>query len=111
MKKILYFAPLMMLPVVTFAAPQDDVKTIIGFVGGWVDLLIPIVIGFAFIYFVWGLTKYITAEGDEKRSEGRSIMIQGIIAMFVIVSIWGLVDFLGNLLGVTSGGSANLPTL
>ncbi len=60
----------------------------------------------ALIFFFWGLAKYILSAGDEeKKTEGRNIMIYGVIALFVMVSVWGLTTLLGNTFGVTGGGA------
>jgi len=56
------------------------------------DLLIPIAITLALLFFIWGLAQFILASGDEeKKKEGKQRMIWGIIALFVIVSVWGIV--------------------
>ena len=40
-------------------------------------------------------------------------MIWGVIALFVMVSVWGLVGFIGNAIGVTPGaaGTPTIPTV
>jgi hypothetical protein len=38
-------------------------------------------------------------------------MIWGIVALFVMVSVWGLVRFIGNAFNIEQGGSANVPTV
>ena len=76
------------------------------------DIVIPIVITLALIYFFWGLAKFILSAGDEeKRKESRGIMIWGIIALFVMVSVWGLVRFIGGTFGVQEGGAGIPPTV
>ena len=55
--------------------------------------LIPIVFTLALLYFFWGVVKYIKSEGDGK-AEGRQIMVWGVVALFVMSSIWGLVRFI-----------------
>lgn len=72
----------------------DLVKTVIS------AYLIPIVIGLAVLAFIWGLLKYIIAKDDTAKSEARGVMIYGIIAIFVMVSIWGLVGLLQDVTGV-----------
>jgi hypothetical protein len=37
------------------------------------------------------------------------MMIYGIIGLFVMVSVWGLVYFVGSLVGIEPGGGVNLP--
>jgi hypothetical protein len=52
---------------------------------------------------------YIWNAGDEgKRKEGRGIMIWGVVALFVMVSIWGLVNFIGDAFGIEE--SPDVPT-
>ncbi len=51
----------------------------------------------ALIYFIYGVAKYIMNAGDpEAQKEARSVMIWGIVALFVIVSVWGLITVLQN---------------
>ena len=63
-------------------------------------ILNPLVILFvalAVFYFLWGVLKYIQSAGDEKsRKEGISMMTYGIIALFVMTAVWGLVNVLTN---------------
>ena len=43
-------------------------------------------------YFLYGVLKYLRKSSDEtEREEGRQMMLYGIIALFVMVSVWGLV--------------------
>ncbi|OGG43482.1 hypothetical protein A2841_02565 [Candidatus Kaiserbacteria bacterium RIFCSPHIGHO2_01_FULL_48_10] len=70
----------------------------------------PIVVGLALLAFFWGLAMYIFNIGsDEGKKKGLQIMIWGIIALFVMVSVWGIVAVLGSTFGVGQGGSADLP--
>jgi ABC-type Fe3+-siderophore transport system permease subunit len=63
---------------------------------------IPVVIGLAFLFFLWGLMKFILVAGDEKaKEEGKRIMIWGTIALFVMVSIWGIVNIIQGDFGIT----------
>jgi hypothetical protein len=79
-------------------------KELIIAVGGVVSRSILIVNGLALFWFFWGLMKFIFKAGDEKaQEEGRNIMLWGILALFVMTSVWGLVNFLGNSLGIKTG--------
>ncbi len=76
------------------------------------NAIIPIVITIAVIYFFWGLGQYIIMqESEEKKIAGRDKMIYGIIALFVMVSVWGLVGIVGGTFGVGQGGSIQLPVI
>lgn len=63
--------------------------------------LVYVVFGFALLTFFWGLAKFILNASDAKSHEdGRRLMVWGIIALFVMVSIWGIIGLLQDDLGI-----------
>jgi hypothetical protein len=68
-------------------------------------------IGVALLAFFWFLIVFITkgTESPEKRQEGLKGMGYSILALFVMVSIWGIIGLLGNIFGTGVGGGP--PTL
>jgi uncharacterized membrane protein YidH (DUF202 family) len=101
-----------LLPLMAFAqVPNTGYFTaLINSVRGIVQSLIPLLIGIAVVVFIWGVIKYVTAgASDEKKKEARGLMIWGIIAIFVIVSIWGIVGVIQNITG--TGGQGGPPTI
>ncbi len=76
--------------------------------GGILDLVgcllkktIPILITMAVIVFIYGIVVYIkNADNSEMRKEGNKAMLYGLVALFVMVSIWALVQVLGATIGV-----------
>lgn len=89
---------------------SQNITTWIGTIGGWVGQLAIILIGVAILVFFWGIVKYVMAGADEeKRAAGRSLMIYGIIGLFVMVAVWGLVYFLAGVLGIGVGGGTAVP--
>lgn len=77
---------------------------------GVVDVAIPVALGCAVLFFIWGLAVYILRSGDvQAKEEGRNRMLWGTIALFVIVSIWGIVGFIGTLLNIGQGGTGGVP--
>ena len=68
---------------------------IIGIIGEILFLTIPVLIGLAVIFFLYGLAKYMLAQDNtEGRQAARSIMLWGVVGLFVMLSIWGLVSIL-----------------
>jgi hypothetical protein len=96
---------LALLPSVSYAAEITDLKSLIAYIKELVNSIIPIIFGLALIGFIWGVTKYIYASSPAKLSEARSYMVFGIIAMTVMISIWGIAYMLKN----TFFQSANTP--
>jgi uncharacterized membrane protein len=77
---------------------------------GWLVVLVTIVIAIGLLTFLWGVVGYITAGADEeKRGQARNLMIYGIIGLFVMVAVWGLVYLVGSIIGVKPGGGVELP--
>jgi hypothetical protein len=63
--------------------------------------VIPLLFILAVASFVWGVVQYVINSDEEaKKAKGRSFMIWGIIALAVMVSIWGLVGILRNTFGI-----------
>lgn len=89
------------LPLVTFAQNSGaGVFNILNLFSRIVSALIPIVIGIAVLMFLWGVLKYVTASDEDGQKEARTTMISGIVVLFVMVSIWGLVNILGDTLSL-----------
>ena len=65
--------------------------------------IIPILVTLAVVIFIWGVSNFVLNAGDEEaREKGKQFMIWGIIALFVIVSVWGIVKLLTTTFGFGS---------
>lgn len=80
------------------------VSQILGTISSIFAVIIPLLITAAVIYVIYGVIKYATASDDDKQAEGRKVIISGVVALFVIVSIWGLVAILNRTFDVGQGG-------
>lgn len=57
--------------------------------------LTSLAVAVGFLYFLWGIAKYLLNSGDSKaQGEARGAMIYGVLGMFVMFSVWGLVYLL-----------------
>jgi hypothetical protein len=101
MKKA-YAAVLAALPGVAFAQAASNITGLITQLQTWLNLLIPLLLTAAIVVFFWGLVKYIMAAGDEGAKEsGKTLMIWGMIALFVMVAFWGIIGYFQSSLGLT----------
>jgi hypothetical protein len=111
MKKLLYIGrsavatvSAMSLPLFAMAA---SVGSILATVQKILSTLIPIVFTIALLYFLWGLASYIMSAGNEEsQKKAREHMIYGIVALFVMVAVWGLIGAVGTTFGINAGGAA-----
>jgi fumarate reductase subunit C len=69
------------------------------------EALIPIILGLAILVFLWGVLKYGLSKDDESRKESISIIINGIIIIFVMVSVWGIVSLFVDFFGIDPNSS------
>jgi hypothetical protein len=86
----------------------DDVLTIIK---GFVGQATPIIIGLAVFVIIFGVFRYVVqADNEEARKSGQKFIFWGVIGVFVMISIWGLVNILVNTLPLdtTPSGSTNV---
>lgn len=74
-----------------------------------ISILIPIVGSLAFLSFIFGLVKFIAKAGEKEIKDGKNLMIWGVVALFVMVSVWGLVRFLSGEFGF--GHAIGIPLL
>ena len=110
MKRLTLLPVALLLPQLVFA--QNTLFAILLAILDIVLLLFPVAIGVATLVFFWGMAKFILNAGNERaREEGKYVMFWGLVALFVIVSIWGIVGFLGNVFGVDYGGSCPPPQI
>ncbi len=104
---------LAMLTAVTpaFAFAQlGNIENIVEAIGNLVKLATPIVIGLALLAFFWGLVKFIFSAGDEDaRKDAKHLMIWSVIALFIMISIVGIINFIGSALGIGQGGNLPVP--
>ena len=71
--------------------------------------VVPLLVGLAIVGFVYGIIKYfLNPDNEEKRKQGKDFMLWGLIALFVMVSIWALV---GIFTGTFTGKNPVLPSL
>jgi len=96
------------LPAVAFAA--TSLTTLILETQRILGMLIPLAITAALLAFFWGLIKYVWSGGGEKHEEGRKIMIAGIVALFIMVSVWGIIRAIQVTLSVDNNtGTIQVP--
>lgn len=66
--------------------------------------LVPLIMGLAVFIFMYGLLVYMMNVGDEgKRKESIQYITAGLIGLFIMVSLWGLVYIVSGTFGFTFG--------
>lgn len=115
---VAFISLLLLFPIVSFAAgdpakaPGTGGEGIAGTVeslSGIVNSLIPLLLTIAVVIFLWGLVKYLFKIGGEEGSKGGlQIMLWGVVGLFVMVSLWGLVSLLQQTLNVSGASGSDV---
>ena len=75
----------------------STITDIIFFTINLINKAVILVVALALLFFFWGVAKFVLNSDDvEKRVQGKSHMIWGIIALFVMLFVWQIVNILAN---------------
>ena len=106
------FSPLLAFAQIADSADggafEDLLANILVFVN---DVVIPFIIGIGFLVFVWGMFKFFILGGanDEKKEQGKSLMIYSIVGFVLIIIFFGIVNLLTESTGLTGETIRNVP--
>ena len=110
MKRSLFFAfSLTVLPV--FAYAQTSLQTVFKNLGLFINsTIIPFILGLAFLLFVINAFRYFILGGDsdESREKAKSLALYSVLAFFVIIIFWGVINLLASSTGL-EGKTAPVP--
>ena len=89
-------------PMFAFAQNLAAISNLATAIGSIIGILIPACMALAVLAFFWGLVKYIASASDEAAKEGgKTLMIWGMIALFVMVALWGILGWVQAQLGIS----------
>ena len=71
--------------------------------GTLVSLGTTIAVSLAFFFFFWNLFKFIRAADPESKESAQGKMVWSLVAIIVIVSLWGIIAFVRGVLGIDAG--------
>ncbi len=97
-KKIsIFVSTIFLLPQVILASGGTDLGGVARLISSVLGALVPLIIGLALLFFLWGMLVYLwNGDDEDKREESKSFMLWGVIGLFVMVSVWGLVSLVAN---------------
>ena len=94
----------------SFNQGSEDLSFAIGSVGKGaetfgtlVSLGTTIAVSLAFFFFFWNLFKFIKAADADSKEAAQGKMVWSLVAIIVIVSLWGIIGFVRGVLGIGVG--------
>ena len=110
MKKILTVSLVGFFPLLALAETQTvGLTDLITKFTTYLNMALPILISIAVIWFVWQVIMFTISNDEDKRKEAKSGIVWGVIGLFVIICMWGLVKFVETTLGIDEGTQVVLP--
>ena len=92
-------------PIMTYAADASLTQTILKLTGS-LSGFIAVLTGLALAAFLIGMVSFVRKTGEDKDiSAGRRGMLWGVVGLFVIMSLWGIITILFELFGVDENKS------
>jgi small neutral amino acid transporter SnatA (MarC family) len=86
-------------------------ETLIKEIGDIFNVALPIIIAGGVVYFVYGIAVYVMSGDDGAKEKAKDKIIYGIVGLFVMISVWGLVRLLGNITGINTAANNTAPTV
>jgi len=79
------------------SAQAEDVFDLLGLFAGWLGDIVPLLIGFIVLIIFWNMGQFILHAGDEReREKYKQFIVWSVVAMFLIISFWGIVYFIAR---------------
>ena len=85
---------------------------LLGIAQNLVSQAVPLLIGLALVWFFYGLVLYIWKgkEGGESLEKSKQFMMYSIVAIFIMVSIWGIITLIQTTLGISPTTNMSFPS-
>lgn len=89
------------------SGPLTTVSALLARIENILNIIIPFLVGLAVFLIIYGLLRYVLyAADEEKRKEGKDFILWGIFGVFLMLSVWGLVNILVNSLPTDNSRAA-----
>lgn len=99
---------LLITPQLVSAQMVYDFGSLVGLFIGMIKTIVPLIVGITLLYFIWGVFQLVRSNSPDSREEAIGYITYGIVALFVMISVWGLVSILTS---TFFGGAMILPQL
>ena len=94
-------------PVAITGTNGNALLSLLGLAQTIVGRLVPLLVGVAVLAFFWFLIAFIWKGQDSPEEQRKSLSGMGysVLALFVMVSVWGIIGFFASLFGINVGGT------
>lgn len=105
MKKYILAASALFAATPAFAQNNSAFTSLTGavtYVSSWVNTLIALIVALSVLMFIWGVFRYVRGADDPaKQKDAKWFVLYGILGIFIMLSVWGLVGILQGTFGTS----------
>ncbi len=109
-KKISVILILIFLPALSFAE-EGGIGDVLATLQELLGSLYLIILALVGIVFAWSLFNFIFKADKDEKGKSKTTLIWSLIAMFLLVSVWGIVHILQESLGIDDHLTPKAPML
>ena len=99
---IIFFYTLIVRPLPLYAR-GDLYRDALYNIQGIIDIFTNLAFATAFIAFFWGIARFLFSSSEEQKKNAMRVMAYSIGVMFVMLSVWGVVNLMQDFFAVDSG--------
>ncbi len=112
MKKsvLLSFSSVLLVPAFVFAQRfrPGYIDSVIDSITGWLSIAVTVIMVIMTLWFLISVLRYIAEKDPGKLADRRKVMLNGLIGLFIAVSVWGIIKIAGNILGTNDNTPVGL---
>jgi uncharacterized membrane-anchored protein len=86
---------------------SSGLADVVAWVIGIINTIIPVLMVLALVFFLYSALQYVLKAQESKGNSQREALLWGLVALFVLVSVWGLVRIMCSTL--FGSASCNAP--
>ena len=87
----------------------QSIFSLLGLAQGTVNALVPLLIGVGVVALFIGVVGFVFQRDAADHAKWAKFMGMALLGLFVMVSIWGIVNFFGSIVGIGAGGGVPVP--
>ncbi|PIR83703.1 hypothetical protein COU18_03450 [Candidatus Kaiserbacteria bacterium CG10_big_fil_rev_8_21_14_0_10_51_14] len=100
--RIIFVSVPLAVPAIALAAPQTFAG-LVNVIVGYINIAIPVLITLGIVIYMYGVSTNILKFGDENREKFKAYFVWGILILFFMVSIWGILRLLQSTFNLPTG--------
>ncbi len=83
-------------PSLALAQPVNNFEGLVAKIYGMLASIVPLIVALTLVVFLWGIFQLVRSNSEDTRADAIKVITFGVVALFVMVSVWGLVAILNN---------------